>query len=107
MSPVRRFTPEVGFPESQGGMQAYSTPWPLSETYHLCVYDAAMTGAALKRPAENYGIYLLDAFGNKELIYRDPDIGCMNPIPLRPGPDAGRAGPGVGGSFGQATRRHP
>lgn len=84
MGPVRRFTPEVGFPESQGGRQAYSTPWPLSEKYHLCVYDAAMSGASLRRPSENYGIYLIDAFGNKELIYRDPDIGCMNPIPLRP-----------------------
>lgn len=84
MGPVRRFTPEVGFPESQGGRQAYSTPWPLSEKYHLCVYDAAMSGAPLKRPGDNYGIYLVDAFGNKELLYRDPDIGCMNPIPLRP-----------------------
>ena len=84
MGPVRRFTPEVGFPESQGGRQVYSTPWPLSENYHLCVYDAAMSGAPLRRPGENYGIYLVDAFGNKELLYRDPDIGCMNPIPLRP-----------------------
>ena len=84
MGPVRRFTPEVGFPESQGGQQAYSTPWPLSENYLLCVYDAAMTGAPVGRPGESYGIYLVDAFGNKELIYRDPDIGCMNPIPLRP-----------------------
>lgn len=86
MGPVRRFTPEVGFPESQGGRQVYSTPWPLSENYHLCVYDAAMNGAPLKRPGGNYGIYLVDAFGNKELLYRDPDIGCMNPIPLRPQP---------------------
>lgn len=84
MGPVRRFTPDCGFPESQGGKQAYSTPLPLSENYHLCVYDAAMTGAAIRRPGENYGIYLVDAFGNKELICRDPDIGCMNPIPLRP-----------------------
>ncbi len=83
MGPVRRLTPEVGFPESQGGRQAYSTPWPLGEKYHLCVYDAAMSGAPVKRH-ENYGIYLVDAFGNKELVYRDPDISCMSPIPLRP-----------------------
>ncbi len=86
MGPVRRFTPEVGFPESQGGRQVYSTPWPLAENYHLCVYDAAMNGAPLRRPGENYGVYLVDAFGNKELLFRDPDIGCMNPIPLRPQP---------------------
>jgi hypothetical protein len=32
----------------------------------------------------DYGLYLVDAFGNKELIYRDPEIACQNPIPLRP-----------------------
>ncbi|NLF68917.1 MAG: hypothetical protein GX575_07660 [Candidatus Anammoximicrobium sp.] len=109
MGPVRRLTPEVGFPESQGGRQVYSTPWPLSENYHLCVYDAAMSGAALRRPGENYGIYLVDAFGNKELVYRDPDIGCMNPIPLRPAqlpaaPALATAPkPAVIGDQGQAT----
>jgi hypothetical protein len=34
----------------------------------------------------NYGIYLVDAFGNRELIYRDPAIACQSPIPLRPSP---------------------
>ena len=85
MGPVRRLTPDVGFPESQGGAQAYGTPWPLSENYFLCVYDAAMAGAAKPRNANgDYGIYLVDAFGNKELIYRDPEIGCSSPVPLRP-----------------------
>ena len=27
---------------------------------------------------------LIDVFGNKELLYRDPDISCSLPIPLRP-----------------------
>ncbi|NQT54297.1 hypothetical protein HQ576_19725, partial [bacterium] len=34
----------------------------------------------------NYGIYLVDSFGNKELISRDPQIACQSPIPLRPRP---------------------
>jgi len=95
MGPVRRITPEVGFPESQGGAQVYGTAWPLSEDYYLCVYDAAMRPGAGRqgRPylPGNYGIYLLDAFGNKELIYRDPKIACLSPIPLvpRPRPPAG------------------
>ncbi|MBM4093066.1 MAG: hypothetical protein FJ276_27200, partial [Planctomycetes bacterium] len=90
MGPVRRFTPEVSFPETEGGGQVYGTPWPLSEDYHLCVYDAAMQpgggfqGGAVLRG--DYGIYLVDAFGNRELIYRDPEIGCLSPIPLRPRP---------------------
>ncbi len=85
MGPVRRLTPDVGFPESQGGAQAYGTPWPLGENYFLCVYDAAQAGAVKSRNANgDYGIYLVDAFGNKELLYRDPEIGCSSPIPLRP-----------------------
>jgi hypothetical protein len=30
------------------------------------------------------GIYLLDAFGNLELLYRDPDISSMYPLPVAP-----------------------
>ncbi|MCH5373262.1 MAG: hypothetical protein JJ992_04755, partial [Planctomycetes bacterium] len=90
MGPVRRITPEVGFPESQGGSQVYGTPWPLSEDYHLCVYDAAMQqGVGFQGGSfvpGNYGVYLVDAFGNKELIYRDPEIACLAPIPVRSRP---------------------
>ncbi|HYW80552.1 MAG TPA: discoidin domain-containing protein [Thermoguttaceae bacterium] len=90
MAPVKRFTPEIGFPESQGGAQVYGTPWPLSEDFSLCVYDTTMKpnmggqgGADLRG---NYGIYLVDSFGNKELIYRDPEIACQSPMPLRSRP---------------------
>ncbi len=88
MAPVKRLTPEVGFPESQGGAQAYGTAWPLSEDYYLCVYDAGMRQGVGSQGGQlvpgNYGIYLIDSFGNKELIYRDAEIACINPIPLRP-----------------------
>jgi mono/diheme cytochrome c family protein len=30
------------------------------------------------------GIYIFDAEGGLELLYRDPEIGCQNPVPLRP-----------------------
>jgi len=85
MAPVKRITPDVAFPESQGGTQTYATAWPLSEDYYLCVYDAATEVRGLGRPG-NYGIYLVDSFGNKELLYRDPAIACQSPIPLRPRP---------------------
>lgn len=88
MAPIKRITPDVGFPETQGGGQVYGTAWPLSENYYLCVYDPTMKpGAGFQGGAYNpgnYGIYLVDAFGNKELIYRDPEIACLGPIPLRP-----------------------
>ena len=81
MGPVRRFTPDAGFPESQRGSQTYGTPCPLSETYVLCAYEPCeVKGTAAKHV---YGLYLADAFGNKELIYRDPGIACLSPIPLR------------------------
>jgi hypothetical protein len=89
MAPIRRLTPEVGFPESQGGSEVFGTAWPLSEDYHLCVYDALMNGVPGVpggHSAGNYGLYLLDSFGNRELLYRDPQIACLSPVPLRPRP---------------------
>jgi hypothetical protein len=88
MAPVKRLTPEVDFPETQGGAQVYGTPWPLSEKYYLCVYEPMITPGTGQQGRKhipfNYGIYLLDIFGNKELIYRDPEIACLSPMPLRP-----------------------
>ena len=90
MAPLKRVTPDVAFPETQRGAQVYGTAWPLSEDYYLCVYDASMRpgmgGQGRRHTRGNYGIYLLDAFGNRELIYRDPAIACQSPIPLRPRP---------------------
>jgi hypothetical protein len=77
MSPVRRLTPEIGFPETQGGTESSGTPWPLSEDYFLCAYEPVTEGRGV------YGLYLVDSFGNRELIYRDPDIACHNPIPVK------------------------
>jgi hypothetical protein len=77
MGPVRRITPEIGFPESQGGSESCGTPWALSEDYFLCAYEPASEARGV------YGLYLVDSFGNRELIYRDPDIACHNPTPVQ------------------------
>ncbi|MHC4253794.1 MAG: HzsA-related protein, partial [Planctomycetota bacterium] len=90
MSQVKRVTPEVAMPESESApgaphrkgrhsprAEVYGTPWPLSEDYYLCVYDPAQ---------KHYGIYLVDSFGNRELVYRDPAVPCLDPIPFRPRP---------------------
>ncbi|MCK4292183.1 MAG: discoidin domain-containing protein [Planctomycetes bacterium] len=88
MAPVKRITPEVDFPETQGGAQVYGTAWPLSENYYLCVYDAGMASGVGRQGQRHirgdYGVYLIDVFGNKELIYHDPEIACQSPMPLRP-----------------------
>jgi len=86
MAPVRRITPDQLFPESEcpthRGPANYATAWPLSEDFYVCVYDP--DSKSNEGEANNYGIYLLDKFGNRELLYRDPLISCMDPIPLRP-----------------------
>jgi hypothetical protein len=83
MAQLTRLTPEVPFPESEKHLRpieecmVYATPWPLSEDDYLCAYDPE---------SKNHGIYWIDRFGNKELLYRDPEIPCLSPIPLRPRP---------------------
>jgi hypothetical protein len=87
MAPVKRLTPEVAFPESRGGTETYGTAWPLSEDYFLCAYDASVDmSGRMSGGKGNYGIYLVDSFGNKELIYRAPQIACQSPVPLRARP---------------------
>lgn len=80
MSPLKRLTPEIAFPESQGGTESYGSPWPLSENYYLCAFEPPNGAHGV------YGLYLVDSFGNRELIYRDPDIACHNPVPVQARP---------------------
>ena len=104
VAPLKRLTPEEGFPETQDGGHSYGNPWPLSEHYYLCVYDVEMSNPALGFQGReyvrgDYGLYLVDVFGNRELLYRDPAISSQSPIPLRPRrmppamPDLARRGP--------------
>ncbi len=78
---LTRLTPDVPFPEAEAkdiaAHMIYGTAWPLGRHDYLCAYDPA---------AKNHGIYWIDDAGNKELIYRDPAIASMSPIPLRPRP---------------------
>jgi len=102
MSQLKRITPEYFFPEVEQGAtlmfrdswphldrimppdysvpetdrvhakHSYGTAWPLSEDFYLCNYD--------------FGLYLLDRFGNRDVIY-DPGPGAYrvrDPFPVRP-----------------------
>ncbi len=87
MSQVKRITPEIHFPEAErspgypfdrgqaSGGEHFGTPWPLSEDFYLCVYD---------RDGHDYGLYLVDSFGNKELLWQDAQVPCLDPIPFTP-----------------------
>jgi hypothetical protein len=109
--PIMRLTPDALFPESEFPVQGwhaptgvptppqippeeqrwpghcYRTPYPLSESYFLAAYSFdPLIGEPHANPANMFGLYLVDRFGNKELIYRDANIGSLWPTPLRARP---------------------
>lgn len=73
----------AGVPVAEGGVidegGFYSTPWALSEKTFLVSYTYGP-----ERDTNGYALYLIDVYGNKELLLRDPAISCFQPIPLRP-----------------------
>ncbi len=86
---LTRITPGIPFPEAESMdiREYYDAPWPLSEKYFLASYSP---WPLVWEPGANLphalGIYLIDAFGNRELLYRDPVIGSTNACPLAPRP---------------------
>jgi cytochrome c553 len=84
---VSRITP-LPFPEAEGKLDEwYAAPWPLSDDTFLVAYSPyslRFQGEHRTNPNPDHalGIYLLDAAGNRELLYRDPDISTTNPTPL-------------------------
>jgi hypothetical protein len=115
-NPITRLTPDALFPESEvpvarrdGGAwfapvgvvklppmpaeqvrwpgHCYRTACPLSETYFLAAYSYdPLFGEPDPNRANIFGLYLIDAFGNKELLYRDLNIASLWPVPLRARP---------------------
>ena len=87
-APLTRLTPEVCFPETEGSpTHYYAYPWPLSEEYFLVGWaDAKLPPhtrvSDQRNPANAMGIYLYDAFGNLELLHRDPEISSAYPMPV-------------------------
>lgn len=86
--PLTRYTPEVCFPETEGWPRTfYNSPYPLAERYYLVAWSPQPIHSEGGRNAVNaLGLYLADAFGNLELLHRDPAISSECPIPLRPRP---------------------
>ncbi|MGQ9697656.1 MAG: HzsA-related protein [Armatimonadota bacterium] len=83
---ITRLTPEVCFPESEGWPKSYyANPYPLSEKYYLVSWsNLPLNSEGGANPPNAMGIYIADVFGNLELLYRDPQISSMYPIPIRP-----------------------
>ena len=109
LAPITRLTPDVLFPESEAPVQhwharagvpvppvvpeeqrrwpghTYRSPYPLSEDFFLAAYSfEPLRGEPLANRANMFGIYLVDRFGNRELLYRDVNVGSLWPMPLAP-----------------------
>ncbi|MCL4195689.1 MAG: hypothetical protein KJZ87_28390, partial [Thermoguttaceae bacterium] len=74
-------------PVAEGGVEDagghYMFPYPLSDKSFLVAYS-------YKRPermaGQNYSLYYIDVWGNKELIHRDKHLSVAYLMPLRPTP---------------------
>ena len=90
-SGLRSVTPGVvpqegkmaGAPVAEGGVRdrsgVYQTPWALSDKCFLVSYSYSSSTRA-----NGFALYLIDVFGNKELIRREPIYSCSFPMPVRP-----------------------
>ena len=82
---MTNITPELGYPgmtphRSGRTFGYFKEPYPLSEKVFVVSHNPHPSD----REPTGYGIYVLDAWGNRSELYRDPDISCFQPTPLRP-----------------------
>ena len=78
-------TPEIGYPcMGQATYTAgfFTDPYPFSETFFLVSHSPG----SVPRKRTSYGIYVLDAWGNRAMLCNDPKLNCYQPLPLRPRP---------------------
>jgi len=93
---MESLTPEIGYPCMGHPIHKFGffmDPYPFSEKFFLVAHK---TGAKPVRKTASddkkkkkhgrpqYGIYVLDAWGNRAEIVSDPELSCFEPIPLRP-----------------------
>jgi len=90
---MTRLTPDVPWPESEAWPDSYyAAPYPLSEDFYLVSWSnrplvsEQQQVASHTNPENALGLYLLDRFGNRELLHRDRQLSSMDAIPVRPRP---------------------
>ena len=62
----------------------YNMNWPRYECFRDPVPVARDYFPVSHAPADRFGPYVIDRYGNRELLYLDPEIGSMCPTPLGP-----------------------
>jgi hypothetical protein len=92
---VTNITPDVGYGydchwAEQGNKyttwpdrRCFRDPIPVSTDYILVSHSPS---GDWNSPSHLFGLYVIDRYGNRELLYLDPRIGCMSPTPLQPRP---------------------
>jgi hypothetical protein len=60
--------------------RCFRDPYPISRDYFLVSHSPA---GDWNSPTHLFGLYVIDRYGNRELLYIDPNIGSMAPTPLR------------------------
>jgi len=74
-------TPEIPYPcmhQFAWHMGFFLNPYPFSEKFFLVSHKPGTEGSS------HYGLYALDAWGNRAELYSDPEISSFQPVPLRP-----------------------
>lgn len=109
LDPIVRLTPDAPFPESETIVtpywradlpevalgdtpeqrrwpgHCYRSPYPLSDASFLVSYSYdGLIGEPRSNPAGMFGLYVADSHGNRELLYRDPSLSSVWPVPLSP-----------------------
>ena len=70
---ITSVTPEVPWPGMWPSTECFRDPVPISRDLFLCAHA----------PRDRFGLYVVDRFGNRELLYMDDTISSMSPTVLR------------------------
>ena len=70
---ITSITPEVPWPGMWPMSECFRDPVPVSRDHVLCAHA----------PRDRFALYVIDRFGNRELIHLDRAIGSVCPTPLR------------------------
>ena len=70
---ITSITPEVPWPGMWPMSECFRDPVPISRDHVLCAHA----------PRDRFGLYVIDRFGNRELLHLDDSIGSVCPTPLR------------------------
>ena len=73
---ITNITPDVAprYHMDWARTECFRDPVPLARDYVLCSHA----------PRDRFGLYVIDRFGNREVLHLDPAIGSMCPTPLAP-----------------------